>query len=1117
MHPIHPSIQASNPHSLNPHTSSHLELHLHLHLHLHTHTELWTTWINDEIRLASKPIQKQAILGVYELALSDYLCIPLYLEYLSYCTSILLPPLPEEEDEDEDDNDNEEAEKKKKADRLAAAAAAALPLDDLVQKIEIVRHAHEKAVASAGLHLTEGKDLWEAYRQFEMECLQRLEAFAPPGSNHSSTDADADAKTNDTTHHDDSNDTDTDAGASTEKKPTPAMIEAQKARIRKVFTRQLSIPHKGMDETFSAFMSWERRTTGKELHQRILSAYQKTKTEMEKRLPYEDRLQAAPAPVSPGAVTAEVVGVWYEYIAYETKVSLKRNPMRIQTLYERALAACFLVDQMWVSYASFVQEHIAVPSFLHTVYYRGTRNCPWSGVLWEGLLSTEEERMYRQSDGDNDSGGDLNAVRGSYHRAMAAAMAPGDHAKITLVMIEIIRRHFKVVPLHFRKFDKKKKKAEREGTGKEKGAGTAHAGADSDSDDDDDSDDEDDGMMMGIEWMKQLFASTSQHVGQLIASLAEHRVLGEEHVHHTNICYDFYSYWTLLEGQFANNTAKARMIWHQFLESKVGQHELRAWKALVALEYECGDAAQVRAMYRRSVAKLPNDWRTEEMCKAWVHFEQQHGTVADLQAARKRVAKRLEETKKTQTRLYSQMQQQTQADAQAAALEEEQRQVAHQRKQLALLIAKEEKKQAGLSKHREKIEADKSLKRKRESAANVYMADDGTGLSYKKRKAAMASKGPESSTSAVSSAVSATTVAPTAVDRGAKGADTDTDTVMADAPVSASSATTATTAVASSIDSNAKTTSTNERTTKKSKKELQKLKDSRKDNPNVAFVLNVGWDTSEDDLTKHFEGCGAIREVRHIRNYKGFSKGFAYVEFDSKACVAEAVKTLDGVKLKGRVLQVKYSTSKNNRKEKNTGQPDPTSVFIKNLPVGSVQDLKAMLRARFEQCGNVMEVRLAMTNAGVCKGFGYVEFEAPGAVEDALKMDGSRVSVTNVDQSSGKDGDSKADEDGNAAGDATTNSDNSSIITVKRNFPPKKKEKGKKGARGGKRGRGETREAGRSKVRLFIPRAMRQKKSNNNNDASADTDDATHSKKDEPQKSLSNADFRAMLMSKKKK
>ena len=61
--------------------------------------------------------------------------------------------------------------------------------------------------------------------------------------------------------------------------------------------------------------------------------------------------------------------------------------------------------------------------------------------------------------------------------------------------------------------------------------------------------------------------------------------------------------------------------------------------------------------------------------------------------------------------------------------------------------------------------------------------------------------------------------------------------------------------------------------------------DPSKDNRTV-FVSNLAFTTDAEKLKSFFASVGVISELRLVRDFKGRSKGYAYVVFDSHVIFA---------------------------------------------------------------------------------------------------------------------------------------------------------------------------------------------------------------------------------------
>ena len=71
------------------------------------------------------------------------------------------------------------------------------------------------------------------------------------------------------------------------------------------------------------------------------------------------------------------------------------------------------------------------------------------------------------------------------------------------------------------------------------------------------------------------------------------------------------------------------------------------------------------------------------------------------------------------------------------------------------------------------------------------------------------------------------------------------------------------------------------------------------------YVGNIAWTTSEEDLEAHFGQYGSVKAARIItEGHSGRSKGFGFVEMESKEAGQAAIDALNGNEYRGRDLRV---------------------------------------------------------------------------------------------------------------------------------------------------------------------------------------------------------------------
>uniref|UniRef100_A0A3P9H6B1 Spliceosome associated factor 3, U4/U6 recycling protein n=1 Tax=Oryzias latipes TaxID=8090 RepID=A0A3P9H6B1_ORYLA len=76
--------------------------------------------------------------------------------------------------------------------------------------------------------------------------------------------------------------------------------------------------------------------------------------------------------------------------------------------------------------------------------------------------------------------------------------------------------------------------------------------------------------------------------------------------------------------------------------------------------------------------------------------------------------------------------------------------------------------------------------------------------------------------------------------------------------------------------------------------------------------------------------------------------------------------------------------------DKSELRDDCCSVFISNLAF-TLQEPEATLKALFESCGSIAQVRPIFGHRGVFRGYCYVQFDSPASVTEALKLDRREV------------------------------------------------------------------------------------------------------------------------------
>ncbi|CAB4298142.1 unnamed protein product [Prunus armeniaca] len=274
---------------------------------------MWQDWAKDEASLSTGSDAFPAIEKLYERGVFEYLSISLWRDYLDFVQ----------------ENDPSVRE---------CSPAGILKARDLF----------ERALTAAGLHVSEGSKLWEAYRKFEQAIF--------------------------------------DATDETDNQARDKQIQ----RIRTIFHRQLSVPHVNMRSTLLDYKAWEvdqgnilnagsSDLDGISSH--VASAYKKALEMYNARVHLEEQI------CRQDMSDSEKLQNFMNYLKFEQSSG---DPARVQMLYERAITEFPISSYLWLDYTCYLDKTLKVGSIITNVYSRAVKNCPCVGELWvRYLLSLE--------------------------------------------------------------------------------------------------------------------------------------------------------------------------------------------------------------------------------------------------------------------------------------------------------------------------------------------------------------------------------------------------------------------------------------------------------------------------------------------------------------------------------------------------------------------------------------------------------------------------------------------------------------------------------------------------------------------------------------------------------
>ncbi|XP_074641538.1 spliceosome associated factor 3, U4/U6 recycling protein-like [Tubulanus polymorphus] len=259
--------------------------------------DLWLQWLKDEISCRDDDQDRSEIIELFENAVQDYLSVPIWLEYVQYSIG-----------------------------GMAREGG-----------IEEIRRVFERSLTAAGLHVSKGHVLWEAYREFETAILGGLQ----PGGFQSKEQQEA--------------------------------VDLQIERITALFKRQLAVPLLGMKSTFGEYKDWVDQ-----IDKHVKTTYDRTIEKLQALQPFEEALQNGTAPCLE------------EYLSYIEHEEKKSDPARIQCIYERAIQENCLIPDLWIRYTNYLDTKLKIAGVIMNVYDRAIRNCPWSVNLWIGKIRAME-------------------------------------------------------------------------------------------------------------------------------------------------------------------------------------------------------------------------------------------------------------------------------------------------------------------------------------------------------------------------------------------------------------------------------------------------------------------------------------------------------------------------------------------------------------------------------------------------------------------------------------------------------------------------------------------------------------------------------------------------------
>ncbi|ETE71630.1 Squamous cell carcinoma antigen recognized by T-cells 3, partial [Ophiophagus hannah] len=372
--------------------------------------------------------------------------------------------------------------------------------------------------------------------------------------------------------------------------PTPEQqqnIKAQLQKIHSLYRRQLGIPLIDMESAFLEYQHWSEEP----IPEAVLQNYAKALKQLQKYKPYEDALLIAEAPK---------LDEYEAYIDFEMKIG---DPARIQLIYERALSENCLVPDLWKRYTQYLDKQLRVKSLVLPAHERAVRNCPWTVKLWnQYLLAMERHKVEHQ------------VISETFEKSLKAGFTQAtDYVEIWQAYLDYLRRRVDFTQ------DSSKELEELRST-----------------------------FARALKYLKQDVEERFNESGDPSCSLMQA--------------------WARIEARLCNNMQKARELW-DLIMVKGNAKYANMWLEYYNLERAHGDALHCRKALYRAV-QCTQDY-PEHVCEVLLTLERIEGTLEDWDAA----------VERTETRLARVKEQRAKAAAKEAALAKQEEEKADQRKQ----------------------------------------------------------------------------------------------------------------------------------------------------------------------------------------------------------------------------------------------------------------------------------------------------------------------------------------------------------------------------------------------------------------------------------------------------
>ncbi|GIL91120.1 hypothetical protein Vretimale_9567 [Volvox reticuliferus] len=166
------------------------------------------------------------------------------------------------------------------------------------------------------------------------------------------------------------------------------------------------------------------------------------------------------------------------------------------------------------------------------------------------------------------------------------------------------------------------------------------------------------------------------------------------------------------------------------------------------------------------------------------------------------------------------------------------------------------------------------------------------------------------------------------------------------------------------------------------------------------FIKNLPAELGDDELSKMAKEFGEVTSAVVMKDEKGSSKGFGFINFKDAECAAKCVEALNEKEIGGKVLYAGRAQKKTEReamlrqkveesKQERYLKYQGMNLYVKNL-ADEVDD--DSLRDLFASCGTITSCKVMRDSSNKSKGFGFVCFTSHDEATRAVtEMNGKMV------------------------------------------------------------------------------------------------------------------------------